>query len=128
MSFQRAEQPVTLKGHEAARAFLEPCVMGDRTGSWWVAHVDEWVRCIHLAPYAAGEGTGPLPVGAILGDACRLGSAGLLLARSIGTEADQEGRAGRQLARAAEALDATVLDQLLFSDEGCLSMRRAGLL
>lgn len=133
MSFQRAEQPVVLKGKEAARAFLAPCLLGERYGTWWVAHVDEQVRCIHLARYdcdGAEPHEGP-PEAAILGDAVRLGSAGLVLASatsSLDRGIDAERRMTRRLACAAEPLDVTLVDHLLFAQGSCLSMRSAGLL
>lgn len=131
MSFQRAEQPVVLKGAKAARAFFAPNIAASRPGDWWVAHVDEQVRCTHLQQYRSDDSAGgPLPVGAILADAVRLGSAGLLLATR--TDSSSGGRctddAARNLALAAEAIDLTLLDQLTFGEERCFSMRRGGLI
>lgn len=125
MSFQRAEQPVVLRGVEAARAFFAPCMTGQRSGDWWVAHVDERVRCIHLAPYPAEDGA--LPTGAILADAVRLGSAGVLLASCEQPGDDlatgSVGAGTRLLARFAEAANVTLLDHLVFSEDGCTSLR-----
>lgn len=132
MSFQRAEKPVVLKGMEAARAFFSPCVAGARSGEWWIAHVDEQVRCIHLAAYPAEGPSGDLPVGAVLGDAARLGSAGLLMASRVpGPGLPPEtsyAAAARHLALGAEALDVTLLDHLVFHEGDCLSVRGAGFL
>ncbi|WP_205479144.1 JAB domain-containing protein [Sphingomonas arenae] len=132
MSFQRANFPVTLKGKDAARAFLAPSVIGDRSGGWWVAHVDEQVRCIHLARYPS-EPMGAddaLPAGAILGDAVRLGSAGLVLASPSSSQSElaTRGRLTRELARVAESVDVTVVDHLLFTGGHCVSLRGVGLL
>ena len=135
MSFQRAEQPVVLKGMGAARAFLAPCVTGERSGDWWVAHVDEGVRCIHLAHHrteGAGATRTALPTEAILGDAVQLGSAGVLVgSRAPALEAGDLARQAavtRELAEAAEAIDVAVLNHLLFGADDCVSLRHAGLL
>ena len=133
MSFQRAEHPVALKGKEAARAFLAPCMMREVSGASWVAHVDEQVRCIHLARYPTqSEAPGEVfPAGSILGDAVRLGSAGLVLASpSSRSQSDlaKHGRLTRELACVAEAVDVTVVDHLLFTADDCVSLRGAGLL
>lgn len=128
MSYQRAEQPVVLKGVEAARAFFAPCMTGSRSGDWWVAHVDERVRCLHLTSYAADEDG--LPVGSILGEAVRLGSAGLLLAsqRLESGAASEQAAPARHLSRAADALDISLVDHLVFTNTDCTSLRRLGLL
>ena len=133
MSFPRAEQPVVLKGMEAARAFLAPSVTGDRADDWWVAHVDERVRCIRLAAYPREtDGPADLQAGAILGDALRLGSTGVLVASRANGEtlADllRQAASARKLVEAGEALDVAVLDHLVFGADDCLSARRSGLL
>ena len=100
----------------------------------WVAHVDERARCIHLGRYAEGhEGAVDLPVRKIIADAARLGSAGILLAHNhpSGDPAPSAAdcRATRTLARAAEAIDLTLVDHLIFAKRNrCQSLRRMGLL
>ena len=133
MAFHRAEHSVALKGKAAAQAFLAPCMVGEVAGAWWVAHVDEQVRCIHLARYPSRSGTADaaFPTDSILGDAVRLGSAGLVLASpSSRSQSDltKQGGLTRDLACVAEAVDVTVLDHLLFMGDDCVSLRRAGLL
>jgi DNA repair protein RadC len=74
-----------------------------------------------------------LPIRRIIADAARLGSAGILLAHNHPsgdpTPSAADCRATRTLARAAEAIDLTVLDHIIFATrDKCTSMRRMGLL
>ena len=137
MKVQRAESPALLAGHDAARDFFSSCFMGPDAVACemlWVAHVDDRARCIHLGRYAEGhEGAVDLPVRKIIADAARLGSAGILLAHNhpSGDPAPSAAdcRATRTLARAAEAIDLTVVDHLIFAKHNqCQSLRRMGLL
>ena len=136
MKVQRAEAPALLAGHDAARNFFSACFIGP-TGAnevLWVAHLDDRARCIHLGRYAEGhEGTVDLPVRQIIADAARLGSAGVLLAHNHPsgdpTPSAADCRATRTLARAAEAVDLSVVDHIIFGSRSqCQSMRRMGLL
>jgi DNA repair protein RadC len=137
MKVQRAESPAILAGHDAARDFFSTCFAGPdaRVNEMlWVAHVDDRARCIHLGRYGAGdESAVDLPVRRIIADAARLGSAGLLLAHNHpsgdATPSASDCQATRTLARAAEAIDLTVVDHLIFARRGqCQSLRRMGLL
>jgi len=137
MKVQRAESPAILAGHDAARDFFAACFMGPAaaaTEMLWVAHVDDHARCIHLGRYAEGhEGAVDLPVRKIIADAARFGSAGVLLAHNHpsgdATPSAADCRATRTLARAAEAIDVTVVDHLIFARRRqCQSLRRMGLL
>lgn len=73
-----------------------------------------------------------LPVRAIIGDAIRLDSAGIVLAHnhSQGTArpSPSDQVATRALALAADAIDLTLLDHLVFAGDECSSFRRLGLL
>jgi DNA repair protein RadC len=132
MLHQRADTAVTLGGVEASRAFLVPCfAQRSSEKQLWVAHVDREARCIHLADHQGDAQSAGLPASEILDDAARLGSAGVVLARaSDGTAcpAPSEIAAVLHLARAAEALDLTIIDHLTFAGADCSSMRRMGLL
>ena len=137
MKIQRAESPAILAGHDAARDFFSTCFAGPdaRSGEMlWVAHVDDHGRCLHLGRYADGdEGAVDLPVRKIIADAARLGSAGLLLAHNHPSgdprPSAADCQATRSLACAAEAIDLTVVDHLVFAERGqCHSFRRMGLL
>ena len=128
---QRADDPATLTGVAASKAFLAPCLQGSGRESLWVAHVDGRARCLHLASHC-GDRHAELPVGAILRDAALFGSAGLILAHN---HADGSSKGipdatpmTRELAGAAAALDVAVIDHLVFIAADCTSMRRAGLL
>lgn len=98
----------------------------------WVAHVDDEARCIHLASYDGNEDSVDIPVRAIIGDAIRLDSAGVVLAHNhpsgLCAPSHSDKVATRALAIAAEAIDLTLLDHLVFAGEDCASFRRLGLL
>ena len=134
MRFQRAESPALLDGYDAARRFFSSCFHsnGDARERLWVAHVDGAARCLHIEHYDGEPDSVTMPVRDIIIDAARLGSAGLVLAHNHpGGEArpsKADCLATGKLARAAEALDVTILDHLIFAGGDCASMRRMGLL
>jgi DNA repair protein RadC len=131
---QRAEHPVRLAGVDASQAFFAPCFASvtDRE-TLWVAHVDSQSQCIHLATYG-GQGIDHVdfPVREIICDAALRGSAGIVLAHNhpSGDTAPSlsDRRATKRLALAAEAIDLTILDHLIFAGSNCSSMRRMGVL
>ncbi|GAA4011220.1 RadC family protein [Sphingomonas swuensis] len=129
---QRAESPVALTGVEASRSFFAPCFHGQSSERLWVAHVDEEARCIHLASYDGSLDQDDMPVRSIIGDAIRLDSAGVVLAHNhpggnaLPSRSDKV--CTRSLAIAAEAIDLTLLDHLVFAGPDCTSFRRLGLL
>jgi DNA repair protein RadC len=131
MRYQRTELPLKLDGFDAARGFFAGCLAETNASrdTLWVAHVDDHSRCLHLSSHE-GAGASIIPVAKILADAAAHHSAGIVLAhRSDGPEPTQNDLAvtGR-LAAAAEALDCTILDHLLFADGGCTSLRKLGYL
>ena len=135
MKIDRAQPPATLAGHAAARSFFAACFdEGARTSEQlWIAHVDETARCIHLSRHDGGGSDVEVPVRAIIADAARLGSAGVVLAHNHPsgdpTPSISDCLATRTLARAGEAIDLAVVDHLVFADGGeCRSFRRMGLL
>ena len=134
MRHQRAESPARLNGHEAARRFFASCFNSgqDEREQLWVAHVDDATRCLHVECYEGEPESVDMPVGAIILDAARLGSTGLVLAHNHPSgdprPSNADCRATRKLARAAEALDLAILDHLIFAGPDCSSMRRMGLL
>ena len=134
MRYQRAELPLKLDGLAAARAFFFGC-MSDadpRRESLWVAHVDDQACCVHLTRHDGDESGTRFPLRTIIADAALHGSAGLVLAHNHpsgdSTPSDSDCRATRRLASAAEALDCTVVDHLVFAGDECSSFRRLGLL
>ena len=98
----------------------------------WVAHVDDQARCVHLSRYSGDEKGAIFPLRSIIIDAAEHGSSGILLAHNHPSgdprPSDSDCRATRRLAAAAEALDCTVLDHLVFAGTECTSFRRMGLL
>src|SRR6476620_10799943 len=134
MRYQRPELPLKLDGLKAAREFFAGCFAdGDPIReSLWVAHVDEDARCLHLARYAGEESGGAFPLREIMVDATEHRSAGIVLAHNHPSgdprPSDSDCRATRRLATAAEALDCTILDHLVFAAGHCTSLRAIGLL
>ena len=134
MRIQRAEPALKLDGLAAARTFFAGCLADSDASleSLWVAHVDEQARCLHLSRHQGDETGAELPIRQIIADAAAHGSAGLVLAHNHpsgdATPSDSDCRATRRLVAAAEALDCTVLDHLVFAGQECTSFRRMGLL
>lgn len=134
MLYLRAESPAFLNGHEAARRFFAACFesQDQRHEHLLVAHVDSTSRCLHLERYSGDAAEVGIPVRAILADALRLGSAGVIVAHNHPSgnarpsEADY--RATLRLARAGATIDLAVLDHLIFAERDYSSMRWMGLL
>jgi DNA repair protein RadC len=134
MRYQRAELPLKLNGLAAARAFFAGCFAdSDPTReSLWVAHLDEKANCLHLSRHQGDQIGAVFPIRSIIADAARHGSAAILLAHNHpsgdSSPSRADCRATRRLASAAEALDCTILDHLIFAGDECTSFRRIGLL
>ena len=134
MRYQRAELPLKPDGLKAAREFFAGCFAdGDLSReSLWVAHVDDDSRCLHLARYPGDECGAAFPLRDIMADATEHRSTGIVLAHNHPSgdprPSDSDCRATRRLANAAEALDCTILDHLVFAGEHCTSLRAIGLL
>ena len=83
-----------------------------------MAHVDDEARCIHVSRHEGDERGAEFPLRAIIADAAAHGSAGIVLAHNHPSgdprPSDSDCRATRRLAAAAEALDCTVVDHLVF--------------
>ena len=134
MRFQRAEQPLRLNGYEAARGFFAGCLAESdpKRECLWVAHVDAQLNCLHLTRHEGDEAGAPFPLRSIVADAARHGSAGIVLAHNHPggdpSPSNSDCLATRRLASAAEALDCTVIDHMVFAGTECTSFRRLGLL
>jgi DNA repair protein RadC len=134
MRHQRAEFPLKLDGLAAAREFFAGCIADEDPAreSLWVAHVDEDSRCVHLSRHQGDQAGAAFPLKDIIVDAAMHGSAGIVLAHNHPSgncrPSESDCRATRRLVAAAEALDCTVLDHLVFGGAQCSSFRRMGLL
>lgn len=134
MRYQRAELPLKLDGLTAAREFFAGCLAdGDPTReSLWVAHGDDHARCVHVSRHNGDETGASFPLRDIIADAAEHGSAGIVLAHNHPSgdarPSDSDCRSTRRLATAAEALDCTVLDHLVFAGRECSSLRSLGYL
>jgi DNA repair protein RadC len=134
MRYQRAEYPLKLDGLAAARAFFAGCIADSDPSreSLWVAHVDDEARCLHVSRHDGDETGIDFPIRQIMADAAVHGSTGMVLAHNHPSgdprPSESDCRATRRLATAAEALDCTVLDHLVFGGAKCASLRRLGYL
>jgi|SRR3954447_3366486 DNA repair protein RadC len=134
MRYQRAELPLKLDGLAAARSFFAGCIADSDPSRehLWVAHVDDQARCLHVSRHEGDEGSAIFPLRTIIADAAQLGSAGIVLAHNHPSgdarPSDSDHIATRRLAAAAEAIDCTVLDHLVFGGSDCTSLRRLGFL
>jgi len=134
MRYQRAELPLKLDGLAVARQFFAGCFAEYDLAreTLWVAHVDDQARCLHVSCHE-GDDTGMhFPLKPIIADAAQYHSAGIILAHNHPSgdprPSDSDFRATRRLANAAEAIDCTVLDHLVFAGTECTSLRRLGYL
>ncbi len=134
MRHQRAELPLKLDGLGPAREFFAGCLADARTDreSLWVAHLDDQARCLHLSRHAGDETGADFPIRQILSDAVVHGTTGIVLAHNHPSgdarPSDSDCRATRRLASAADAIDCTVVDHLVFAGKDCMSFRQLGLL
>jgi DNA repair protein RadC len=134
MRYQRAERPLKLDGFAAARDFFAGCFAESDPARecLFVAHVDKQLNCLHLTRHEGDETDAALPVRSIIADAARCASAGIVLGHNHPSGDPRPSRsdclATRRLASAADGLDCTVIDHLVFAGAECTSMRRLGLL
>lgn len=134
MRYQRAEHPLKLDGFAAARTFFAGCLDESPPGTetLWVAHIDDEARCLLVRSYPGDEFGANFPIRQIITDAAIHGSAGMVIAHNHPSgdpsPSPADCRATRRLASAAEALDCTVVDHLIFAGAECTSFRRTGLL
>lgn len=134
MRHDHPDLPAKLDGLAAARTFFAGCMAGTDPAreQLWVAHLDDQSRCIHVSRHPGDETGVEFPLREIIIDAARHGSAGLVLAHNHPSgdprPSDSDCRVTRRLAVAAEALDCTILDHLIFGGAECTSLRRMGLL
>ena len=134
MRYQGAELPVKLDSLEAARTFFESC-FGRSDPSQeilWVAHLDEEARCLHVSHHTGDETGAAFPIREIIADAAVHCSAGIVLAHNHPSgdarPSESDCRATRRLATAAQALNCSVLDHLVFAGKECSSLRQLGYL
>lgn len=134
MRYQRAERPLKLDGLTAAQSFFRDCIANadPRRENLWVAHIDAQANCLHFSRHQGESSGAEFPIGTIIADAALHGSAGIILAHNhpSGDPAPSASdcRATRRLATAAEALDCTIVDHLVFAGDQCSSFRERGLL
>ena len=134
MKCQRAESPLKLDGLDAARRFFASCFADTDPSreSLWVAHLDQEARCLHVSRHDGGPAGAQFPIRTIIADAALHGSAGVVLAHNHpsgnASPSESDRRATRRLAEAAQAIDLTVVDHVIFAGSEYRSFRRMGLL
>ena len=134
MHHQRADLPLKLDGLASAQAFFSGCLAESDPGRerLWVAHLDDELNCLHLTKHDGDELGTDFPLRSIIADAAVHGSTGIVLAHNHPsgdpTPSSADKRATTRLACAAEALDCTLVDHLVFGGAGCTSFRQLGLL
>ncbi len=134
MRYQRAELPLRIDGLEAARRFFAGCFADSDPARecLWVAHLDDEANCLHVSRHHGDESGADFPIRSIIADAAVHGSAGIVLAHNHPSgdpaPSNSDCRTTRRLVAAAEALDCTVLDHLVFAGSECASFRSMGLL
>ena len=134
MRYQRADLPLKLNGLAAARSFFAGCLTNSDPAreSLWVAHLDSEANCLHLSRHRGDESGTEFPIRSIIAYAALHGSSGIVLAHNHPSgdarPSDADRKATRRLACAAEALDCTVVDHLVFGGDDCTSFRQIGLL
>lgn len=126
-------QPVAIRTAEDAAALFGPLLASGAHEKLLVAHLDARSRLLELVEAEEGGDIDvALPLRAIVGDALRLGSAGLILGHSHPSgnpepsEADLD--ATRRLAQIAAWLDIRFHDHLIFAGKEWRSFRMLGLL
>jgi DNA repair protein RadC len=124
--------PILRTARDAARLFA-PRLAGRERETLLVAHLGEDRRLLRLSEEAIGEaGHVAIPVRAIIADAMRLDSAGLILAHCHPSgdpepsEADLA--ATRKLREMGAELGLALHDHLIFAGGECRSLRALGLL
>jgi DNA repair protein RadC len=134
MRYQRAESPLKLDGLDAARCFFASCFADTdpMRESLWVAHLDRDAHCLHVSHHDGGPSGAQFPIRSIIADAALRGSAGVVLAHNHpsgdASPSESDRRATRRLAEAAQAIDLTIVDHIIFAGTECRSFRRMGLL
>lgn len=134
MRYQRVENPLKLDGLASAKSFFAGCLADSDLSleSLWVAHVDDQSRCLHVSRHQGDEGGADFPLRTIIADAAAHGSAGIVLAHNHPSGDPRPSKSDcistRRLAAAAEALDCTIIDHLVFGARDCSSMRQLGYL
>ena len=134
MRYQRAEPPLKLDGLDAARRFFTSCFADTNPSreSLWVAHLDREARCLHVSNHGGGPVGVQFPIRKIIADAAVRGSAGVVLAHNHpsgdASPSEIDRRATRRLAEAAQAIDLTVVDHIMFAGSEWRSFRQMGLL
>jgi len=134
MKIELVQSPAILAGHTAAQSFLAPCFDdGAQATENYGSPISTTGLAASTLPADGGDSAVALPVRAIIADAARLGSAGIVLAHNYPsgdpTPSAADCRATRTLARTGETIDMAVVDHLVFAPGGqCRSFRRMGLL
>jgi DNA repair protein RadC len=129
-----APLPRVLLGFDKARAFFAELFapLDPARETLFVAYVDNSTCCLAVTRHD-GDATGvDWPLRAIILEAARRDCAGLVVAHNHpsgdASPSPADRTATRRLANAAEGIDLTLVDHLVFAGDDCTSFRRMGLL
>ncbi|PWG01878.1 JAB domain-containing protein [Sphingosinicella humi] len=128
-----AAAPRIVRTARDAACLFEPRLVGRRREALLIAHLAGERRLLRLTEEGRGEaGRIALPVRAIIADAMRLESAGLILAHCHPSGEPEPSHADivatRKLRELGAALGLTLHDHLIFAGGECRSFRALGLL
>ena len=127
-----ADQPALVRSAADARHLLAPLFEGAAAEKIAVLHLDGDGRLLALREYPGSVDEVELPTRAIIADALRLGSSGLIVAHNHPSgdaqPSEQDLRVSRILADTARNLGIRFVDHLIFAGSDTLSLRNLGLL
>ena len=122
----------SLAGVEAANEFFAPVFASADKDVFAVALCDTQARAFALLSYPEGPQLAEIPVQPLLSKAESSGCAGIVVAhyyaRAWGRPIAADLDLANKLVNAAEPLDITLVDYMLFGDPPPFSFRRAGIL
>ena len=123
-----------MDGIAAARRFFAGCFAecDPRVEHLWIAHLDRSSRCIELVRYDGEEGGVTFPIRALILDAAKHNSVGLVIAHNHPSGDPSPSATDlaitRRVSQVCAALDVLVYDHLIIAGDGWYSFRHAGLL
>jgi DNA repair protein RadC len=126
------QPPLTVSSVAEARELLAPLFEGAEAEKVAVLHLDRDCRLLALREHPGAADEAKLPLRAIVEEALRLGTAGLLVAHNHPSgdpdPSAEDLRVSRMLADTARNLGIRLIDHLIFAGGDVRSLREMGLL
>jgi DNA repair protein RadC len=124
--------PTTISSPDEARRLLAPLFQGAAAEKIAVLHLGDDCRLLALSDYPGGAGDAELPLRAVIEEALRLGTSGLIIAHNHPSgdvdPSAEDLRVSRLLADTARNLGMHLIDHLIFAGGDVRSLRELGLL